>query len=84
MPKDSNVFVVVGEGVVTVKREGSNRAVLAKVLGKVQVDGVEVLCLTVSSTKAMSSNLASGRWQGQSRRCCLDRCRPRLARRHEN
>ena len=45
MPKDSNVSVVVGEGVVTVKREGSNRAVLAKVLGKVQVDGVEVLCL---------------------------------------
>ena len=39
MPKDSNVFVVVGEDVVTVKREGSNRAVLAKVLGKVQVDG---------------------------------------------
>jgi hypothetical protein len=45
MPKDSNVFVVVGEGVVTVKREGSNRAVLANVLGKVRGDGVEVLCL---------------------------------------
>jgi hypothetical protein len=45
MPKDLNVFVVVGEDVVTVKREGSNRAVLAKILGKVQVDGVQVLCL---------------------------------------
>jgi hypothetical protein len=43
--KDANVFVLVGDGVVTVKREGSNRAVMAKILGKVQVEGIEVLCL---------------------------------------
>jgi len=43
--KDSNVSVVVGEGVVTVKREGSNRALLANILGTVEADGVEVLCL---------------------------------------
>ncbi|SAL81774.1 hypothetical protein AWB74_06052 [Caballeronia arvi] len=43
--KDSKVSVLVGEDVVTVKREGSNRAVMAKVLGKVSVDGVEVVCL---------------------------------------
>ncbi|WP_321794604.1 hypothetical protein [Caballeronia sp. J97] len=43
--KDSNVSVLVGEGVVTIKREGSNRAVLAKILGKVAVEGIEVLCL---------------------------------------
>jgi hypothetical protein len=43
--KDANVFVLVGDGVVTVKREGSNRAVMAKILGKVQIEGVEVLCL---------------------------------------
>ncbi|CAN7785671.1 hypothetical protein LJR034_008626 [Caballeronia sp. LjRoot34] len=27
------------------KREGSNRAVLAKILGTVEVDGIEVICL---------------------------------------
>jgi hypothetical protein len=43
--KDSKVSVLVGDGVVTVKREGSNRAVMAKILGKALVDGVEVLCL---------------------------------------
>ncbi|MDR5762978.1 hypothetical protein [Caballeronia sp. LZ035] len=43
--KDSNVSVLVGEDVVTVKREGSNRAVMAKILGKVSVEGAEVLCL---------------------------------------
>jgi hypothetical protein len=43
--KDSKVSVLVGEDVVTVKREGSNRAVMAKILGKVSVEGVEVLCL---------------------------------------
>jgi hypothetical protein len=43
--KESNVSVVVGEGTVTVKREGSNRAVLAKILGTVEAEGVEVLCL---------------------------------------
>ncbi|MBN3754277.1 hypothetical protein G3N95_15095 [Paraburkholderia sp. Tr-20389] len=43
--KESKVSVLVGEGVVTVKREGSNRAVLANILGTVEVDGVEVLCL---------------------------------------
>ncbi|SAK57653.1 hypothetical protein AWB76_02489 [Caballeronia temeraria] len=43
--KDAKVSVLVGEDVVTVKREGSNRAVMAKILGKVSVEGVEVLCL---------------------------------------
>lgn len=43
--KETNVSVVVGEGVVTVKREGSNRAVLANILGTVEADGIEVLCL---------------------------------------
>jgi hypothetical protein len=43
--KSVNVDVVVGEGTVTVKREGSNSAVLAKILGTVEADGLEVLCL---------------------------------------
>jgi RNase P/RNase MRP subunit POP5 len=43
--KEVNVTVVVGEGVVTVKREGSNRALLANILGTVEADGIEVLCL---------------------------------------
>ncbi len=43
--KESNVSVVVGEGVVTVKREGSNRALLANILGTIEADGVEVVCL---------------------------------------
>ncbi|SEK10359.1 hypothetical protein [Paraburkholderia diazotrophica] len=43
--KEAKVSVLVGEGVVTVKREGSNRALQANVLGTVEADGVEVLCL---------------------------------------
>ncbi|MFM0003988.1 MULTISPECIES: hypothetical protein [Paraburkholderia] len=43
--KESKVSVLVGEGVVTVKREGSNRALQANILGTVEADGVEVLCL---------------------------------------
>jgi hypothetical protein len=43
--KESKVSVLVGDGVVTVKREGSNRALQANILGKVEADGVEVLCL---------------------------------------
>jgi hypothetical protein len=43
--KSVNVDVVVGEGTVTVKREGSNRAVLANILGTVEADGMQVLCL---------------------------------------
>jgi hypothetical protein len=43
--KESKVSVLVGDGVVTVKREGSNRALQANILGKVETDGVEVLCL---------------------------------------
>ncbi|XUW93271.1 hypothetical protein OH764_34660 (plasmid) [Burkholderia sp. M6-3] len=43
--KESKVTVLVGDGVVTVKREGSNRALLANILGTVEADGVEVLCL---------------------------------------
>ena len=43
--RSTNVDVVVGEGTVTVKREGSNRAVLAKILGTVEADGIEVICL---------------------------------------
>jgi hypothetical protein len=43
--KDAKVSVLVGDGVVTVKREGSNRAVMAKILGKALVDGVEGVCL---------------------------------------
>ncbi|BCG05593.1 hypothetical protein PPGU19_101610 (plasmid) [Paraburkholderia sp. PGU19] len=41
----AKVSVLVGEGVVTVKREGSNRALQANILGTVEADGVEVLCL---------------------------------------
>ncbi|OUL91265.1 hypothetical protein [Paraburkholderia hospita] len=43
--KEAKVSVLVGEGVVTVKREGSNRALQANILGTVEADGVEVLCL---------------------------------------
>jgi hypothetical protein len=43
--KEVNVSVVVGDGTVTVKREGSNRAVLANILGTVEADGIEVICL---------------------------------------
>ncbi|CAG4913867.1 hypothetical protein [Paraburkholderia gardini] len=43
--KESNVTVTVGEGVVTVKREGTRKAVVARVLGQVERDGIELLCL---------------------------------------
>lgn len=43
--KEAKVSVLVGEGVVTVKREGSNRSLQANILGIVEADGVEVLCL---------------------------------------
>ena len=43
--KEAKVSVLVGEGVVTVKREGSNRALQANILGTVEADGVEALCL---------------------------------------
>jgi UPF0288 family protein (methanogenesis marker protein 3) len=43
--KETNVSVAVGEGVVTIKREGTRRAVIANVLGRVERDGVELLCL---------------------------------------
>jgi hypothetical protein len=43
--KEAKVAVLVGEGVVTVKREGSNRSLQANILGTVEADGVEVLCL---------------------------------------
>lgn len=43
--KDINVLVVVGNGTVTVKREGSNRAVLANILGTIEAEGIEVICL---------------------------------------
>ncbi|TDN59057.1 hypothetical protein [Paraburkholderia sp. BL10I2N1] len=43
--RKSNVTVAVGDGVVTVKREGTRVAVLASVLGRVERDGIEVLCL---------------------------------------
>jgi hypothetical protein len=43
--KEAKVSVLVGEGVVTVKREGTNRALQANILGTVEADGVEVLCL---------------------------------------
>jgi hypothetical protein len=42
---EAKVSVLVGKGVVTVKREGSNRALQANILGTVKADGVEVLCL---------------------------------------
>ncbi|MGF6782065.1 hypothetical protein [Paraburkholderia sp. GAS334] len=43
--KESNVTVTVGDGVVTVKREGTRKAVVARVLGQVEREGVELLCL---------------------------------------
>ncbi|MFP4896796.1 hypothetical protein [Paraburkholderia sp. EG304] len=43
--KESQVSVLVGDGVVTIKREGTRRAVVAGVLGRMERDGVELLCL---------------------------------------
>ncbi len=43
--KEKSVSIMVGEGVVTIKRDGSNESVLAKILGTVEADGVQVLCL---------------------------------------
>ena len=43
--KESKVSVLVGDGVVTVKREGSNRALQANILGTIEADGAQVLCL---------------------------------------
>ena len=37
--------VSLGDGIVTVKRKGTQRLVIANVLGTVEVDGVEVICL---------------------------------------
>ncbi|WP_184144263.1 hypothetical protein, partial [Paraburkholderia atlantica] len=37
--------VLVGDGVVTLKREGTRRAVVANVLGRIERDGIELLCL---------------------------------------
>ena len=43
--KELNVTVSVGESVVAIKREGTRRVVVANVLGRVERDGVELLCL---------------------------------------
>jgi hypothetical protein len=43
--KESQVSVMVGDGVVTLKREGTRRAVVANVLGRIERDGTELLCL---------------------------------------
>ncbi|ADG20989.1 hypothetical protein [Paraburkholderia atlantica] len=43
--KESQVSVLVGDGVVTLKREGTRRAVVANVLGRIERDGIELLCL---------------------------------------
>ncbi|RQN37238.1 hypothetical protein SAMN05216550_12386 [Paraburkholderia tropica] len=45
MRHDRPVTVLVGDGVVTVKREGSSAATVAAILGRVEREGTEVLCL---------------------------------------
>ena len=37
--------VSLGDGIVTVKRKGTQRLVIANVLGSVEADGVEAICL---------------------------------------
>lgn len=43
--KAAHCAVSVGDGVVTVKRQGTRKLVLAKILGTLQADGLEMLCL---------------------------------------
>ncbi|CAG9165619.1 hypothetical protein [Cupriavidus pinatubonensis] len=43
--KAQDCNIAVGEGVVTVKRRGTRGTTVASILGTVEADGVEVLCL---------------------------------------
>ncbi|HVI89367.1 MAG TPA: hypothetical protein VM659_13765 [Dongiaceae bacterium] len=43
--KVTDCAVSIGDGVVTVKRRGTRKLILAKILGTVVVDGLEVICL---------------------------------------
>lgn len=45
MQAERSVTVSIGDGVVTIKRDGSSTATVAGVLGKVMKDGAEVICL---------------------------------------
>ncbi|MGN3967266.1 hypothetical protein ACS0ZG_28105 [Burkholderia gladioli] len=45
MKAERSVSVSIGEGVVTIKRDGSSTATVAGVLGRVMKDGAEVVCL---------------------------------------
>lgn len=45
MKNENSVAVTVGEGVVTIKREGSSTTTVAVILGRVVRDGIEVICL---------------------------------------
>lgn len=43
--KVSECAISVGDGIVTVKRKGTRRLTVARVLGTADADGMEVLCL---------------------------------------
>jgi len=43
--KTENCTIAIGEGVATVKRRGTRGTAVAKILGTVEADGVEVICL---------------------------------------
>ena len=43
--KAQDCNIAVGEGVVTVKRRGTRGTTVASILGTVEADGVEVICL---------------------------------------
>lgn len=45
MKVERRVTVAIGDGVVTIKRDGSSTATVAGVLGKVTKGGAEVVCL---------------------------------------
>ncbi|WP_353254706.1 hypothetical protein [Burkholderia anthina] len=45
MKAERRVTVAIGDGVVTIKRDGSSTATVAGVLGKVTKGGAEVVCL---------------------------------------
>jgi len=43
--ESKKVTVAVGDGVVSVKREGSSATTVAHILGRIERDGVETICL---------------------------------------
>lgn len=43
--KANECSIALGEGVATVKRRGTRRTTVAKILGTLEADGVEMICL---------------------------------------